>query len=1027
MSAHRYEEIDTSRDLKEISNEILDYWRMKKIPDISLKNPLGTKDFVFLEGPPTANGKPHVGNLMTRVVKDAILRYRYITGHKIYRRTGGWDCHGLPVEVEAEKHFNFKTKKDIENYGVAKFNDYCRKSVFAYITDWAESDDRIGFWVDHENAYVTMKRDYIESEWWALKKLFDSGLLYRDYKIVPYCPRCETSLSSHEVSLGYAEAKDPSVYVKFHETGKGNVYFLAWTTTPWTLPSNEFLCVNPDIDYSLVKYGDDEYYVASAAIPRIFKNPVEVVESFKGSELVGKRYDQLLNFIPAPEGTMVVTSGSHVNVEEGTGIVHTAPAFGAEDFDIGKKMHVEMINPVDQSGKFSDGRLPWFGRFVKDADTDIIILLKSEKKLLRSEKIEHTYPFCYRCGTPLLYYPLTAWFIRVSSLKEKLIENNQLVNWMPDYIKNGRFGNFLLDVKDWALSRNRYWGTPLPIWSCQNGHLKAIGSTEELKNHGAVVPDDLHRPFIDEVTFKCEECGEIMTREPYVIDTWFDSGSSTYAALHYPFESKSADLKIPITFIIEAIDQTRGWFYTLHVISTMLFGINAYSNVMSIDFVLDEQGRKMSKSKGNVVFALDMINDYGPDACRLFFLRGVPWKTRVIDKKYINDSARRIMGTLSNVYSFFASNANLDNYSYEGLLLPENALDRWIVSRVNSSLREYLKVMDRYEPFSAINEIERLIDELSNFYLRLSRRRFWASELPEEKNRAYSVLFYSLDRIIRMLSPITPFFSDYIFLKMHPGSESVHLELLPEVQEELINGELEEQVGLVMSMVELVRRLRQENSIKGRQPISEILLYSETPIDPKMIDMVVTEVNAKEIRMISKIERPVSTFLQLKFKEAAPVLKGKLNSVKNAVENASSAMIDDFVNNGKLVLDGMELSNEFVDIVEKPADNFVSAKDSKSGIEVFLNTHIDRNLMLEGLAREIIRRIQVMRKDNGLRYDQRIDLKVWGTETILEAVKAHNEWIKAETLTNRLETEDNKGSKAWDIDGETLLISLKAL
>ena len=890
-----------------------------------------------------------------------------------------------------------------------------------------ESDDRIGFWVDHENAYVTMKHDYIESEWWALKKLFESRLLYRDYKIVPYCPRCETSLSSHEVSLGYAEAKDPSVYVKFHETGKGNVYFLAWTTTPWTLPSNEFLCVNPDIDYSLVKSGEDEYYVATAAIPRIFKNPVEVAGSFKGSELVGKRYDQLLNFITAPEGTMVVTSGSHVNVEEGTGIVHTAPAFGAEDFDIGKKMHVEMINPVNQSGKFSDERLPWFGRFVKDADTDIIILLKSEKKLLRSEKIEHTYPFCYRCGTPLLYYPLTAWFIRVSSLKEKLIENNQLVNWMPDYIKNGRFGNFLLDVKDWALSRNRYWGTPLPIWSCKNGHLKAIGSTEELRNYGAVVPDDLHRPFIDEATFKCEECGEIMTREPYVIDTWFDSGSSTYAALHYPFESKGADLRIPITFIIEAIDQTRGWFYTLHVISTLLFGINAYSNVLSIDFVLDEQGRKMSKSKGNVVFALDMINDYGPDACRLFFLRGVPWKTRVIDRKYINDSARRIMGTLSNVYSFFASNANLDKYSYEGLLQPENALDRWIVSRVNSSLREYLKVMDRYEPFNAINEIEMLIDELSNFYLRLSRRRFWASELPEEKNKAYSVLFYSLDRIIRTLSPITPFFSDYIFLKMHPGSESVHLELLPEVQEEYINGELEEQVGMVMSMVEIVRRLRQENSIKGRQPISEILLYSEIPIDPKMIDMVVTEVNAKEIRMIGKVERPVSTSLQLKFKEAAPILKGRLNYVKGAVENASPAMIDYFVNNGKLVLDGIELSSGLIDIVENPADNFVSAKDSKLGIEVFLNTRIDRNLMLEGLAREIIRRIQVMRKDSGLRYDQRIDLSVWGTEAILEAAKAHSEWIKEETLTNKLEIEDHKGSKAWDVDGETLLISLKAL
>ncbi len=1027
MSKGKYEEIDTSRDIRDVSSEILSYWKERKIPDRSLQSPLGEKDFVFLEGPPTANGKPHVGNLMTRVLKDTVLRYRYMTGHRILRRTAGWDCHGLPVEVEAEKHFHFKTKKDIENYGVAEFNEYCRKSVFAYIDEWINSDDRIGFWVDHENAYITMKRDYMESEWWALKRLFDSGLLIRDFKIVPYCPRCETSLSSHEVSLGYTEVKDPSVYVKFREAGNDDTYFLAWTTTPWTLPSNEFLCVNPNIDYSLIRVGEEKYYIATAAISRVFKEPVEIVSSFKGSELVGKKYDQLLDFIQPPEGTMVVTDGTHVNVDEGTGIVHTAPAFGAEDFEIGKRLGVDIINPVDASGKFSDSRIPWYGRFVKDADTDIIILLKSEKKLLRSERIEHTYPFCYRCGTPLLYYPLTAWFIRVSSMKEKLIENNQRVNWMPDYIKNGRFGNFLLDVKDWALSRNRYWGTPLPIWSCKNGHFKAIGSTEELRNLGAGVPDDLHRPFIDSVEFKCDQCGEVMSREPYVIDTWFDSGSATYAALHYPFDAAETDLKIPITFIIEAIDQTRGWFYTLHVISTLLFDTNAYSNVLSIDFVLDEKGSKMSKSKGNVVYAIDMINDYGPDACRLFFLRGVPWKTRVIDKKYINDTARRIMGTLSNVYSFFASNANLDHYSYEGLIQSDNELDRWIISRVNTCLKDYTRSMDSYEPFAAIGEIEKVIDELSNFYLRLSRRRFWSSETSSEKERAYSALFYSMDRIVRMLAPLTPFFSEYIFLRMHPGSESVHLELLPAAETSLIDGDLEDQVDKIMSIVELVRRLRQESDIKGRQPVPELLIHSEIPVNPKLVEIIMPEVNSKEIRFITRDERPLTSVLKLNVKEAAPILKGKLRTVKEELESATDEMINTFVSESRLIVDGVELTPSMVELNEVPRNGYAWAQDARQSLDVFLNTRIDRGLMLEGLAREIIRRIQVMRKENGLKYDQGITLRLWGSEAMMEALRAHEQWIKNDTLAEGIDLEKSEGSKVWDIDGETLLISLKAL
>ena len=1020
MPANLYEQIETNRSLKAIGDEVLQYWKQAGIIQKSLSTSLGDKPFTFLEGPPTANGRPHVGHALTRTVKDSVLRYRYMTGHRINRRTGGWDCHGLPVEIEAEKHFGFKIKKEIEDFGIDKFNEYCRESIFRYIDEWMETDDRLGYWVDQENAYVTMRNDFMESEWWALKKMFQEKMLVRDYKIVPYCPRCETSLSSHELSQGYDDAKDPSVYVKFREEGQEKRFFLAWTTTPWTLPSNQFLAVNEKIEYALVEYKGEEYYVARPVVERLFGKEGKIISTFSGKELVGKSYQQLMDFIPAPKGSLKVVSGDHVTVEDGTGIVHTSPAFGADDFEIGKKFRVSIINPINQSGRFDDSRLPWNGKFFKDADTDILIWLKKGNLVFRSEKITHTYPFCYRCGTPLIYYPLQAWFIRVSTIRDKLLANNAKINWYPDHLKDGRFGNFLTEAKDWALSRNRYWGTPLPVWTCQNNHMLPIGSLEELRKHTDTIPEDLHRPFIDAVKFQCPECGSTMTREPYVIDTWFDSGSATYAALHYPMETQTVSL--PISFITEAIDQTRGWFYTLHVLSSILFDTNAYQNVLSMDFILDEQGRKMSKSKGNSVYAIDFVNEFGPDPARLFFLTGVPWRSKAIDRKLISEITRKVFGTLSNVYSFFASNANLDSYRFEGLLKPSNILDRWMVSRVNSTIKRAREAMDDFAMHNALRAVEELIDDLSNFYLRLSRRRFWAETLDRKKEEAYSVLFYSMDAVTRMLAPLAPFYTDYLFRKLHPESESVHLETYPEVLMDYVDGDLEQEVAYSASILETVRRIRQENSIKGRQPVTKILVSSSRKLGQDLLDIISPELNAREIRFVDEKSLPVRRKLRLVTKMAAPILRSDLQRVREELESNENSYVDRLAAGMAVQVHNHKITPDLVEIIEEPDQGYAMEMDAKYDLKVFVNLSRDEDLEAEGMAREIVRRIQVMRKELNLQYDDNIEVVVSGDNSIKRILDRYGKWIMSETLASRLDFSSEAEGRAWDIDGEKVII-----
>ncbi|MEM3676230.1 MAG: isoleucine--tRNA ligase, partial [Thermoplasmataceae archaeon] len=963
------------------------------------------------------------GHSMTRTMKDVILRYKYMTGHRIERRVGGWDCHGLPVEIEAEKHFGFKTKKEIEDFGIEKFNEYCRESIFRYIDEWMEADRRLGFWIDHDKAYVTLRNEYIESEWWALKTLNERSLLVKDYKIVPYCPRCETSLSSHEVSQGYEDVKDPSVFVKFKVIGQENTFLLAWTTTPWTLPSNEFLAVNPDFSYILAEHDGTRYYVAEALAGQIFSGNYRVLKTVAGKDLEGMKYEQLLNYIPAPRGSLVVVTGNHVHLDEGTGIVHTAPAFGVDDFEIGKRMNVEIINPINASGHFSDPRLPFNGKFFKDADLEIIAELKKEGKLFHYEKKLHTYPFCYRCGTPLLYYPLLGWFIKVSEFRNELLRNNEKVNWMPEHLKDGRFGNFLQEAKDWALSRNRFWGTPLPIWSCQNGHTIAIGSRKELATVAGNVPADLHRPFIDTVKFKCPQCGSEMAREPYVIDTWFDSGSSTYAAMHYPFENGfSPDRDLPITYITEAIDQTRGWFYTLHVISSLLFGKNAYANVLSIDHILDEHGRKMSKSKGNSVYALDFINEFGPDPVRMFFMTGSPWKSKAIDKKLIKDISRKILGTVSNIYSFFASNANLDSFRPGEMKAPLNILDRWILSRVNSTLESYTTAMENYRMDDALRALGDLIDDASNFYLRLSRRRFWSDD--PSKFEAYGCLYFALDRILRMMAPMTPFFADYLFTKLHPESESVHLERMMQPDRTMIDMETEGYVKYAISIIELTRRLRQEASIKGRQPVTEVLIYGSVKLPDELLDAISPELNAQEIRFISAEERPVRRTPHLVIERAAPLLKSKLKPVQEMIQTESSLILDSLDQSKTIKLRGVELDPSLIEVREEPLESYIFATDSRLGLTVFLNKALNKDLLVQGAARDLLRRIQVMRKENSLAYDEYVDLAIAPFEGLEEIMDGYGEWIRKEALIENLTIDPNVDGKVWELDDKLVKMKL---
>lgn len=1026
MGDKYYLEHDQKLTLRDISDRIRRYWTENNTQSKVNAKERFDKAFRFLEGPPTANGRPHVGHALTRTVKDTVLRYKNMRGFYIDRRTAGWDCHGLPVELEAEKHFGFKTKKDIEEFGIEKFNDYCKDSIFKYINEWHEVDDLLGFWINQDNAYVTLRKEYMESEWWALKTLFEKKLLYKDYRISPYCPRCETSLSSHEVAQGYDEVKDPSIFVKFRVAGFDNRYFLAWTTTPWTLPSNMFLAVNPEIKYVLIKSDGEEFILARDKIESVIVKEYTIIGEMIGEELVGMKYESPIPFLETDQSCLYVVSGGHVTVEEGTGIVHTAPAFGADDFEIGKREKVKILNPVGLNGRFNDSRLPWIGKFVKEADIEIIKYLKERNFLYRSGKTTHTYPFCYRCGSPLLYYPVDAWFIGVSTIRSTLVENNQKINWIPEHLKEGRFGNFISEAKDWNLSRNRFWGNPLPVWICKEKHQFCMGSVEELEKLSGRKIDDLHRPFIDAVTFPCPECGNECRREPFVIDTWFDSGSAPFSALHYPFEN-SGSIPVPVDFITEGIDQTRGWFYALHVISSLLFERNAYNNAFVVEFILDSEGRKMSKSKGNSVFALDLINQYGPDSSRLFFFNGPPWKPRPLSPKIVQEISTKTLGTLVNLYSFFASNANLDNFRYTGTDRVTERIDKWLISVVNTNGLEYVKSMDNYDIHEALRTVMNLIDLTSNFYLRLSRRKFWdEEEKPGSKESAYSALFYSITEITKMLAPLAPFTSDYIYMGLHPSEESVHFQQITEYKSEFSNSKLESEMAIAMELLELSRRARQNANIKGRKPLKEILIFSTKRVEEYFIDPIREELNAHSIKFITEEMRPVKLSATVNKQICAPILKDMVLEFESYVTNPSN-LHTILTENEQHKFKDFTLPANSINIVETVDEIYIHETSEKLGLEVFLNREISRELELEGLSRELIRRIQVMRKELSLEYTDKIKVSIKGDQDIEMAIKEHLLKILSDVQGESIEFVDLTDARNWDIDGKNITIKISKI
>ncbi len=1012
------DEVPQSFDSLQIEKEVSEYWETEDIMQQSFAVNRGKRRFSFVEGPPTANGPPHIGHAETRAMKDLFLRYKTMKGFDIYPRIAGWDCHGLPVEIEVEKKLGIKNKTEIEKLGLSKFNQLCKDSVFEYVKVWEDVSKRLGFWVDYDNAYITMRDEYIESEWWALKELYKKGLLFKDFRISPYCPRCGTTLSAHEVSQGYREVEDFSIYVKFKIAGKDE-YFLVWTTTPWTLPANEYLAINPNFTYVLVNYRGEKIWIVEDRAKVVLKK-YEILESRQGSSFVGTRYEQLIPFLKVKTGLYVV-AGDFVTKEDGSGIVHAAPAFGADDYVVLKKEKGELYVTVDEGGKVSL-ESPWKGMDVQIASDRIIEYLRESGQLLKTEKAEHTYPFCWRCDTRLIFYPVESWYIGVSKAKDKVVSYNQRVNWKPEHIRDGRFGNFLEEGKDWALSRNRFWGTPLPVWICKNNHVFVPGSKKELLDNATNVPNnfELHRPMVDEVRVKCSECGLGMEREPYPIDTWFDSGSAFFAQFHYPFENQDLFKENnPVDFISEAIDQTRGWFYSLHVISSLLFERNAYNNVVVMEFVLNSKGEKMSKSRGDKVDPLEILNKIGTDSLRLFFFQGPPWKPKRFSEEVATEFSRKLLGTLYNSYLLFSTNARLDGWTPRKEAIVSD-LDKWLSSRTKECIDSVTKHMDDYDPHLALDDVKDLVMDLSQWYLRLSRDTFWSGEMTREKRSSYYVTYDALVSIAKMLGPFTPYFSDYLFRKL-TGEKSVHLSEFPGTAE--FDNTLIDEMKYVTEIVETGRRIRQKNGLVLRRPVKEIVVTEQKYKDvvEKYGELIKKELNSKTVSM-----GDLKSYLRQDFfldrKSTGKIFGRDLSKAED--EFGKNESQESFLKSGSVNIMGKIITRENVATREHLDERFVS--DDISANRIIINKEFDKDLYLEGLAREIVRRVQSMRKDASLEYTDRIYLHIEGDEALLEALSSFRDYILSSTQAEE-KAVVNGSDKIWDVSGLELKVSIERI
>ena len=1033
-----YDKVSTDLNFVEREKKTEKFWADHHIFEKSMEDREGCETYTFYDGPPTANGKPHIGHVLTRVIKDMIPRFQTMKGHMVPRKAG-WDTHGLPVELEVEKQLGLDGKEQIEEYGLEPFIGHCKESGWKYKGMWEDFSATVGFWADMEHPYVTYHNDYIESEWWALKQIWEKGLLYKGFKIVPYCPRCGTPLSSHEVAQGYKDVKEKSAIAKFKVKDE-DAYILAWTTTPWTLPSNVALCVNPSETYVKVKNNGEVYYLAQALTDSVLEGDVEVLETYVGKDLEYKEYEPLFPFVKPNKKAFYVTCDNYVTLTDGTGIVHIAPAFGEDDSNVGRKYDLPFVQLVDAKGEMTK-ETPWEGTFCKKADPLVLKDLEDRGLLFSAPNFEHSYPHCWRCDTPLIYYARESWFIKMTDVKEDLIRNNNTINWIPESIGKGRFGDWLENVQDWGISRNRYWGTPLNIWECECGHMHSIGSIAELKEMSDNCPDDieLHRPFIDNVTIRCPKCGKEMRRVPEVIDCWFDSGAMPFAQHHYPFENQELfEQQFPADFISEAVDQTRGWFYSLLAISTLIFNKAPYKNVIVLGHVQDENGQKMSKSKGNAVDPFDALNTYGADAIRwYFYINSAPWLPNRFHGKAVTEGQRKFMGTLWNTYAFFVLYANIDQfdatkYKLEYEKLP--VMDKWLLSKLNTLVKAVDDNLSNYRIPEAARALQEFVDDMSNWYVRRSRERFWAKGMEQDKINAYMTLYTALVTVSKAAAPMIPFMTEDIYRNLvcnidPDAPESVHLCDFPKAEEAWIDKELEDNMDAVLKVVVMGRACRNSANIKNRQPIGQMFIKASFTLPEFYQEIIEDELNVKKLSFTQDVRSFTSYSFKPQLKTVGPKYGKLLGGIKQALAavDGNSAM-DELNESGslKLNINGQEvvLLKEDLLIDTAQMEGYVSEQDAD--VTVVLDTNLTPELLEEGFIREIISKIQTMRKEAGFEVTDKIGVTYEQNEKIAELMTEHADDIKAEVLAVSLTQETVKGyTKEWNINGEKVLLGVE--
>jgi isoleucyl-tRNA synthetase len=1049
-----YKQVPTSLNFVDREKQVEKFWKENDIFKKSIDSRKDGPTYTFYDGPPTANGKPHIGHVETRTIKDMIPRYRTMKGYMVPRKAG-WDTHGLPVELEVEKLLGLDGKEQIEEYGLDPFITKCKESVWKYKGMWEDFSGTVGFWADMDNPYVTYDDNFIESEWWALKTIWDKGLLYKGFKIVPYCPRCGTPLSSHEVAQGYKSVKERSAVVRFKVVSE-DAYFLAWTTTPWTLPSNVALCVNPDETYVKVKAADGyTYYMAQALLDKVLgplaeegKSAYEILETYTGKDLEYKEYEPL--YACAGEAAAkqnkkghFVTCDSYVTMTDGTGIVHIAPAFGEDDANVGRKYDLPFVQFVDGKGHMTE-QTPYAGKFVKDADPDVLKDLDKEGKLFAAPKFEHDYPFCWRCDTPLIYYARESWFIKMTAVRDDLVRNNKTINWIPESIGEGRFGNWLENIQDWGVSRNRYWGTPLNIWECECGHMHSIGSREELyklSGNEKAKTVELHRPYIDEITIPCPECGKTMKRVPEVIDCWFDSGAMPFAQHHYPFENKELfEKQFPAQFISEAVDQTRGWFYSLLAESTLLFNKAPYENVIVLGHVQDENGQKMSKSKGNAVDPFEALEQYGADAIRwYFYTSSAPWLPKRFSGKAVMEGQRKFMGTLWNTYAFFVLYANIDNFDATKYTLEYDKLpvmDKWLLSKLNTVVGEVDDNLDKYRIPEAGKALQDFVDEMSNWYVRRSRERFWAKGMEQDKINAYMTLYTALVTICKAAAPMIPFMTEDIYQNLvrsidKDAPESIHLCDFPVVEASYIDKELEDNMENVLDAVVMGRACRNEAAIKNRQPISRMYIKADFELDSFYTDIIKDELNVKEVVFADDVRDFTSYTFKPQLRTVGPKYGKQLGGIQKKLASLDgNAAMDELNANGKLAFDvdgtAVELTKDdlLIDMAQK--EGYVSQEDNR--MTVVLDANLTEELIEEGFVYEIISKIQTMRKESGFEVMDHIRVSLNGNERLASIAAANAESISGKVLAEELTSgKEYAVSKEWNVNGENVVISVEKI